>query len=195
MVVEPKTRKGKETIKKILDASLEVIAEKGFMNTTVEDITRKANVAYGLFYYYFKDKREVLEELMKGINRDMRYYLKTNTSSYSSRIEMEKAGILKYLEWFEMNKKYHKVIIEAEVHDPAIYIWFFTKLADRYKIGLTEAMKRGEIVNVDPELLAYILIGIGEILGKRYSLWGNGEINDKLRNDIKILIQNLLTPK
>lgn len=195
MVIEPKTKKGKETLKKILEASLEVIAEKGFMNTTVEDITRRAGIAYGLFYYYFKDKKEALEELLRRINREMRYYLKVSTAGYSSRIEMEKAGILKYLEWFNMNKKYHRVIIEAEVHDPQIYTWFFTKLAERYRIGLEEAMRRGEIVNVDPELLAYIMIGIGEILGKRYLLWGNGELTPKLQNDIKLLIENLLTPR
>lgn len=195
MVLEPKTKKGRETLNKILQASLEVIAEKGFMNTSVEDITRRAGIAYGLFYYYFKDKREVLEELVKRMNREMRYYLKINTSGYSSRIEMEKVGILKYLEWFNMNKKYHKAIIEAEVHDPEIYTWFFTKLADRYKIGLEEAMRRGEIIRVDPELLAYVLIGIGEILGKRYLLWGSGEISTRLQNDIKLLIENLLTPR
>ncbi|ARM75525.1 TetR/AcrR family transcriptional regulator [Acidianus manzaensis] len=195
MVTEPKTKKGKETVRRILEASLETIAEKGFMNTTVEDIAIKANIAYGLFYYYFKDKHEVLSELIKSINRDMRYYLKSNTIDSANRIEIEKKGILKYLEWFNTNKKYHRVIIEAEVHDPQLYQWFFTKLADRYKIGLEEAMKKGEIINVDPELLAYVLIGIGEILGKRYLLWDNSGPNEKIKNDIQYLIDNLLHPR
>ena len=50
----PKTEKGKETLNKIINAAADLIAERGFLNTSINDITSRAGVAYGLFYFYFK---------------------------------------------------------------------------------------------------------------------------------------------
>ncbi|MEM4769209.1 MAG: TetR/AcrR family transcriptional regulator [Saccharolobus sp.] len=190
----PKTEKGKETLNKIINAAADLIAERGFLNTSINDITSRAGVAYGLFYFYFKSKHDILDELIKRFNKEMRYYLKVNTMGIQDRIELEKVGFKKFLQWMEDNKKYYKIFIEAQVHRPEMYIWHFTRLSERYRIGLQEAMNKGQIVKVDPELLSYVLIGIGEMIGRRYILWTDQGLNKKLLNDLDILIQNLLRP-
>ncbi|BFI75661.1 TetR/AcrR family transcriptional regulator [Sulfurisphaera ohwakuensis] len=191
----PKTRKGIETVEKILEASIEIIEEKGFMNTSISDITKRANVAYGVFYYYFNNKYELFDELVRKANREMRYYLKIKTENIQSRIEKEKVGIREFLKWIRENKDYYKLFIEAHVHRPNMLIWHYTKLAERYSIGLSEAMRRGEIINVDPEVLSYVLIGISEILGKRYVVWNNDEIPNHVITEANKIIENLLKPK
>jgi len=45
---------------RILDAAIEVFAEKGFHNARIADIARKANVADGTIYLYFRNKDDVL---------------------------------------------------------------------------------------------------------------------------------------
>ncbi|MEM3939844.1 MAG: TetR/AcrR family transcriptional regulator, partial [Saccharolobus sp.] len=167
----PKTEKGKETLNKIINAASDLIAERGFLNTSINDITSRAGVAYGLFYFYFKSKHDILDELIKRFNKEMRYYLKVNTMGIQDRIELEKVGFKKFLQWMEDNRKYYKIFIETQVHRPEMYIWHFTRLSERYRIGLQEAMNKGQIVKVDPELLSYVLIGIGEMIGRRYILW------------------------
>ena len=194
MIRQPKTERGKESLNKIINAALDLISEKGFMNTSIADITSKAGVAYGLFYFYFKTKNDVLDELVRQFNREMRHYLKVNTSGIENRIEMEKVGFRKFLEWIAQNKKYYKVLIEAQVHRPEMYLWHYKKLAERYMMGLKEAMDKGQIIRVDPELLAYVLIGIGEMLAKRYLLWTNQGLDEKLLSDLDKLIENLLRP-
>ncbi|AOL16425.1 TetR family transcriptional regulator [Sulfolobus sp. A20] len=195
MYRSPKTEKGKETLNKIINASVDLISERGFLNTSISDITSKAGVAYGLFYFYFKSKHDILDELIRKFNRDMRYYLKVNTMGLQNRIEIEKVGMRKFLEWMDENKKYYKIFVEAQVHRPEMYIWHFYKLSERYRIGLQEAMNRGEIVRVDPELLSYVLIGIGEMLGRRYILWTNEGLTNKQLNDLDLLLSNMLKPK
>jgi AcrR family transcriptional regulator len=49
-----------ETKKKIYDAAVQVINEKGFGNVSIEDITTRANVAKGSFYTYFTSKEDLL---------------------------------------------------------------------------------------------------------------------------------------
>ena len=43
----------------ILEAAFEVVADKGYFQTTVADVARKAGVAKGTVYLYFKDKPEI----------------------------------------------------------------------------------------------------------------------------------------
>lgn len=52
-----------ETRKKIIGAAKALIAEKGFEDTSIDDIVKKAGVSTGSFYTYFKKKEDVVEEL------------------------------------------------------------------------------------------------------------------------------------
>lgn len=54
-----------ETRKKIIKAAKVLIAEKGFEDTSIDDIVKAAGVSTGSFYTYFKKKEDVVEELNK----------------------------------------------------------------------------------------------------------------------------------
>ncbi|HTY47115.1 MAG TPA: TetR/AcrR family transcriptional regulator, partial [Methanomassiliicoccales archaeon] len=47
-----------------IQAAEELFNEKGYENTSVDDIVGKVGVAKGLFYYYFDTKDNLLEELV-----------------------------------------------------------------------------------------------------------------------------------
>jgi AcrR family transcriptional regulator len=47
--------------------ALTVFEEKGFNNTRVKDITKRANTSVGNFYNYFNSKEEVIEVLISGL--------------------------------------------------------------------------------------------------------------------------------
>ena len=49
-----------EKSKLILDSALELFAEKGYHQTSISDITRKAGISKGLIYNYFESKDDVL---------------------------------------------------------------------------------------------------------------------------------------
>lgn len=54
-----------ETKRKLISAGLELIKEKGFAAINVEDITKKAGVAKGTFYVYFKRKEDIVMEISR----------------------------------------------------------------------------------------------------------------------------------
>ena len=54
-----------ETKRKLISAGLELIKEKGFDAINVEDITKKAGVAKGTFYIYFKRKEDIVMEISR----------------------------------------------------------------------------------------------------------------------------------
>lgn len=52
--------RGGDKYRRILDAAIAVIAEKGFHNSRVSDIADRAGVADGTVYLYFKSKEQIL---------------------------------------------------------------------------------------------------------------------------------------
>ncbi|MBV9072433.1 MAG: TetR/AcrR family transcriptional regulator [Acidobacteria bacterium] len=52
--------------RRILDAAIEVIAERGFHSSRVADIAERAGVADGTVYLYFKSKEQILMAALDG---------------------------------------------------------------------------------------------------------------------------------
>jgi AcrR family transcriptional regulator len=72
IIMSPRTKEQFELIRqsskqKILDAALEVFAKYGYHSASVSTIAKKAGIAKGLLYNYFKSKEDVLYELMIGM--------------------------------------------------------------------------------------------------------------------------------
>lgn len=190
----PKTKKGQETLDRIMNVAISLIAKKGFNNTSIDDITHEANVSHGLFYFYFKNKDELLVKLIERINKEMRHYLTVHTMNYSNRIDIEKAGFKAFFDWMYNNQYLYKILIEAESNNMEIYKWHYMKLAERYSAKLREAMDKGEIAKYDPEVLAFVLMGIADFIAKRYILWPNKKIPDFVINDVERILERILMP-
>jgi AcrR family transcriptional regulator len=62
----PKTD-GYKTKAKILGAAERLFAERGFNGTSIDKIARTAGVNKGLIYYHFKDKKDIVISIFKGI--------------------------------------------------------------------------------------------------------------------------------
>ncbi len=60
-----KLRRGPHTRKQILDASLRLFSEKGFVRTSVRDIAQAAGITDAAIYYHFASKRDLFEALIE----------------------------------------------------------------------------------------------------------------------------------
>lgn len=49
---------------KLLESAYELFTTKGINNTVISDITKKAGVAKGTFYLYFKDKYDIIDKIV-----------------------------------------------------------------------------------------------------------------------------------
>ncbi|MBB6452040.1 TetR/AcrR family fatty acid metabolism transcriptional regulator [Salirhabdus euzebyi] len=58
-------KKNKPKYKQIIDAAVEVIAENGYHASQVSKIAKKAGVADGTIYLYFKNKEDILVSLFQ----------------------------------------------------------------------------------------------------------------------------------
>jgi AcrR family transcriptional regulator len=60
-------RRKDATHQKLLDAARAVFAEKGMDIARIDEISERADVGKGTFYYHFKGKSQVIKELIKNI--------------------------------------------------------------------------------------------------------------------------------
>ncbi|MDS0256740.1 TetR/AcrR family transcriptional regulator [Thermoplasmatales archaeon AK] len=188
----PKSQKGKGKLQQLINSSIKIIGTKGFSDASVGDITRDAGVSYGLFYLYFKNKDDLLDELIRKYNHDLRYFLKNSTKDYSKRIEMEKAGFRAFFKWVHENIVFFNILLEAQIHRPEIFKWHYTTLAERYSAGLRKAIESGEIKKSDPEVMAYMLMGIADFLARRFIQWPKQSLEANVLHEVDKMIERLL---
>lgn len=74
-------RKKEETRIKIIDCSIQLFKDKGFANTSMEEIAEKSDVAKGTLYNYFPDKESILASHFQLVIEDYKEEIKINIAS------------------------------------------------------------------------------------------------------------------
>ena len=59
--------RGQRTVRRLLDAGIEVFGEKGFHPSRVDDIVQAAQTSHGTFYLYFANKEELFRALAEEV--------------------------------------------------------------------------------------------------------------------------------
>ena len=67
------------------------------------------------------------------------------------------------------------MIRQAEFVSPRALHAHYEAIAAGYVIGLQAAMDAGEIADANPDTLAWLLMGVGEIVGMRWILWSDAD--------------------
>lgn len=62
---------GQRTRAKLLDAGMQVLADRGYAASRVDDVVRVADTSRGTFYLYFKDKEDLFRALAHAAADDM----------------------------------------------------------------------------------------------------------------------------
>ena len=65
---KPRTKPAEERLDDLMNAAEKLFLSKGFVNTTVSEIVRSADVAKGTFYHYFQSKNDIMEALRTRYN-------------------------------------------------------------------------------------------------------------------------------
>lgn len=165
--------KGERTRQRLLDASEQVFADLGYHEASIVKITEAAGVAQGTFYRYFTSKQAVFDELIRDLNRRVRHAMSEGAARGRTRAEQERYGFEGYFRFTAEHPALYRVIRQAEFVSPRMLEYHYSRIVDGYRAGLISAMARGEITENDPEVLAWALMGVGEMVGLRWVLWGD----------------------
>lgn len=106
-------RKSDRTRRRILAAAKHLFDRRGYRDTTVDDITRRAEIAHGTFYLYFRGKSEILRELSVTALAE---FDSIATREFQSGQEV-RSLVRQTLEVYERNRLTMRLLREASATD------------------------------------------------------------------------------
>jgi AcrR family transcriptional regulator len=169
----PLSKRGIDTRRRLLDAAENVFGELGYHDASIVKVAEAAGVAPGTFYLYFAGKQEIFDELVEDLNRRVRRAMTDASSRGRTRTEAERLGFQAFFRFTAEHPGLYRVIRQAEFVSPRALRLHYERIVAGYARGLREAMARGEVAPGDPEVLAWALMGVGEMIGLRWILWGD----------------------
>jgi AcrR family transcriptional regulator len=187
------TSRGAATRERLLAAAEKVFSDLGYPEASIVKITEAAGVAQGTFYLYFASKQEIFEELVRDLNRRVRHAMAAGAERGRTRAESELLGFQGYFEFAAQHAALYRIIRQAEFVSPQTLHDHYEAIASGYVAALESAMDRGEVARMDPEVLAWALMGMGELLGMRWIIWdGGGEVPQEFLEQVRLLIERVL---
>lgn len=189
---EPVTERGMATRRRLLQAAEEVFGRRGYHAASIVEITRTAGVGLGTFYEYFDSKETVFRELVQHMSHELRRRIAENVRDLPDRRSQERAGFETFFQFALEHRNLYRIVLESQFVDEDLYRWYYRRLAEGYQKGLAQAVARGEIPEQDLETLAWALLGIGQMLGMRWVLWGNQVPPPDVRRSLFTMIDRLL---
>lgn len=198
----PLTARGKATRRKVLEAAENVFAEHGYHEASIVKITESAGIALGTFYLYFDSKQSVFESLVIDLNTRVRQSMSEAMQGATNRIEAERSGFEGFFRFTAQHPALYRVIREAEFVSPATMKLHYERIVEGYTEGLRQAQHDGDVDDaLDPEIAAWALMGMGELIGMRFLLWqrdadGNPpqNIDPEVLGSMMRFIRNALSP-
>ena len=165
MIKEYKTKtmeNKEEKEKKLLDSAFLLFTEKGFKETSIQEIVNHAGVAKGTFYLYFKDKYDIQDYLITYKSNQLflkaiKHVNKLNIESFTDRI----IAIIDYL-IDEFKKNEELLVFISKNLSLGVFGDSLTNLLHRDSLGVLEILKK-EIddnnINIkNPELTLFMII-------------------------------------
>jgi AcrR family transcriptional regulator len=122
LVSAPLTARGARTRAALVKAARALFERKGYLDTNVGDIAKRARVAHGTFYTYFSSKEEIFGEVADDLQHRMLLVAEEEPhlppgAPLSERIERSNRG---YLRGFEQNARMMGVIESVATFNPRL---------------------------------------------------------------------------
>ncbi|HQS13361.1 MAG: TetR family transcriptional regulator [Sphingomonadales bacterium 35-56-22] len=185
----PRTERGRKTLRLLLDAAAAEFGEKGFHESSVVSITQRAGVALGSFYTYFDSKDSLFRALVRDMSAQVRQTVGPVIAAEPDRLEGERKGLNKFLNFVREHKELYRIIDEAEFVDPPSYRAHYEDTVNGYLASLKDAATKGQVRDDVEEVHAWAIVGMNVFLGLRFGVLGE----DRDAAEVATIAADLLT--
>lgn len=177
--------------KAILEAAARVFSEKGYINSSIKNITDEASVAVGTFYTYFSNKEEVLEQIYEEIS-----YMSLKNASEASMYEKYSAikkftlAMASAICTYAKNKDLSKILLVKSMGINESFEkkrWEILDKTNAHLRGILEHLKKDHLLNIHDVNITSVVLS-QSIFGV-ISYWLDG----RLTSDLKDIIFSLCT--
>ncbi|WP_261132353.1 TetR/AcrR family transcriptional regulator [Bacillus sp. Marseille-Q3570] len=167
-----------EKQKKILLASIEVFAEKGYAASSTSEIAKKAGVAEGTIFRHYKTKKDLLMSIVAPVMakfiaplliKDFQKVFKQNFQSYE---EFVRALLLNRLAFIKDHLSVVKILLQEIPFHPELRQHFsetiMEQVVSRIESVIIPFQEKGEVIDLPPKSIIRFTASsiIGLLFGK-----------------------------
>jgi AcrR family transcriptional regulator len=157
--------RGQQTLRKLLDAGIEVFETRGYHAARVDDIVKLARTSHGTFYLYFANKEDLFRALMAEVADEMQVLaedLGPLTSGPNGRAELQ-AWIGRFADLYEHYGAVIRAWTEAEIGSHELGR-AGTDVLTRFTRVLTDRIAAASPPGLDPVIAALSIVAMLERL-------------------------------
>jgi len=162
----------------IIAAAKKVFARNGFHDTTIADIAKEAELAYGSVYWYFDSKDDLFRQLIAveeyGLRTHVAVALAKSGTQFGFAEAPFRASLRATFEFFDANPATAKLLFrdayELDRRFDKQLGGVYERFIDDIASLIAAAQNRGDVLAAPPRLVAYMLTAlIGHMAHRRLS--------------------------
>jgi AcrR family transcriptional regulator len=162
----------------IIAAAKKVFARNGFHDTTIADIAKEAELAYGSVYWYFDSKDDLFRQLIAveeyGLRTHVAVALAKSGTQFGFAEAPFRASLRATFEFFDANPATAKLLFRDAYSLDSRFDkqlgGIYERFIDDIEMLIAAAQNRGDVLAAPPRLVAYILTAlIGHMAHRRLS--------------------------
>jgi len=144
----------------ILSAALEVFATKGYHDTTVDDIAKRAGIAKGSIYRYFPSKEALFNEVLESRIENLDSSIQQILHEEGDIVQIIGKCVESYLAFFENNRGIYQLLFrEKSSSERQQYLRRAFKRLLPIRKKIFEAARRGIFKPISFEFIFYGFMG------------------------------------
>jgi AcrR family transcriptional regulator len=153
----------------ILDAALQVFAEKGFDAASVREIAARVGVNHALIRHHFQNKDELWKEAVRFLFERMQAELSMEPEAEADLDEFErlKGRIRRYVAYCARHPEHARIMVQQSIHGSERFTWMVKDfIAPQHRAGsrhLRKHIEGGLWPEVNEISLTYILVAAAQI--------------------------------
>src|SRR3954464_14222091 len=139
---EPRTERGRKTLRRLLEAAASEFGERGFHEAAITGITARAGVALGTFYTYFQSKEELFRALVRDMSRATRAHVAEAVRGAPDRLAAERIGLAAFISFTRRHPELYRIIEEAQFVAEDVYREHYLTFVESYRRNLARSEER-----------------------------------------------------
>lgn len=187
----PRNKYPEETIDHILKVSYELFMEKGYEQTTIQDITDRLGMSKGAIYHHFTSKDDIIDALINKSYEKDNWFSGIDFSSCKNGLE--KIQKLMLVCFTDETKKLEESKTISLLNNPRFFVKFYDITLNATSKCVCDMIEEG---NKDGSLSVKFPKEASQILTIIANFWINPTLNplkdaDDLKNRIKVYVMIL----
>jgi len=185
----------------IIDAAIEVFSRNGFQNSTISQIARRANVAEGTIYQYFRNKEDLFFSIPIDKTKEFFNELELHLEGIHGAGNKIRKFVWYYLYHLQENPEYARALMlemrvnrnfaKTKTFEP--YRPLTHKILEIIEEGQEEGVIRKD---VDVYTIRHLILGMLEHIVTRWLLKGEkGDLLAQYNEAVELLIQGIGKPE